>query len=178
MNTLSFTPLQNKLFRLLCIRAGEQLNQRTIAKALGATPAGVAKALTKLQEHHLAHVKKQGTMNLNLVTLERNQATMQLKKLENLKQLYEINLVQHLEEHYPGTTIILFGSYARGEDTITSDIDIAIEGTKNSGTDLTAFEKKLERKINIMTYNTMKNIHKELRENLCNGIVLAGSITL
>ena len=35
-----------------------------------------------------------------------------------------------------------------------------------------------ERKININFYGSFKNIHKNLKENLCNGIMLAGSVEL
>ena len=39
-------------------------------------------------------------------------------------------------------------------------------------------EKELGRQININFYNSFKNIHKHLKANLCNGIVLAGGIEL
>ena len=40
------------------------------------------------------------------------------------------------------------------------------------------FEKILERKINISFYSSFEGIHKHLKENLCNGIVLFGGIRL
>jgi len=71
----------------------------------------------------------------------------------------------------------LFGSYSRGEDIENSDIDIAIIGRKKQ-IDLTEFEKILNRKINIITFNNFKEIHKNLKENLFNGITLTGGIEL
>jgi predicted nucleotidyltransferase len=177
-NALKLTSLQNQIFRLLCIKAGEKLNQREIARSLRATPPGIAKALVDLEKNQLITVEKNQTMNLNLVSLNRSQKTLKLKQLENLKQIYELELVEYLEEKHPGTTIILFGSYAKGEDTTNSDIDIAIIGTKNSSTNLEKFEKNLERQININTYFSFKEISKELKENLFNGIVLSGGIEL
>lgn len=177
-NTLKFTSLQNQIFRLMCIKSGQKLNQREIARHLTVTPTGIAKALINLEKNLLIKVEKNKIMNLNLISLNRIQKTLKLKQLENLKQLYELELTEYLEEKYPGTIIILFGSFAKGEDTTKSDIDIAIIGSKNKNINLENFEKKLERQININTYNSIKEINKELKENLYNGIILAGGIEL
>lgn len=172
---LKFTRLQNELLRLLCIKAGERLNQRQIAKLLDSTPTGIAKALKGID---FAEIEKSRTMNLNLVSLRRDQETLIKKRIENQKLVYESGLVDYLSEQYPGSTIILFGSYSRGEDTHDSDIDIAIIGSKEKDISLRVFEDCLERVININYYGSMAGIKKELRENLCNGIVLSGAIEL
>ncbi|MBS3096675.1 nucleotidyltransferase domain-containing protein, partial [Candidatus Woesearchaeota archaeon] len=107
-----------------------------------------------------------------------NLNAMQSKRVENLKLLYETGLNQFLEGELPGAAIILFGSYSRGDDTTSSDIDVAVIGRKGKTINLEDFEKKLERKININYYKSLNGIHKELRENICNGIVLSGGIEL
>jgi len=177
-NTLEFTPLQSKIFRLICIKAGSKLNQREIARTLKATPSGVAKALIDLEQSELLTIEKNNNMNLNYISLNRNQRIMRFKQIENIKQIYELELIEYLEEKCPGTTIILFGSYSKGEDTLKSDIDIAIIGTKSKNINMEKFERKLERIININYYTSFKDIDKELKENLFNGIVLSGAITL
>ncbi|MBN2457778.1 nucleotidyltransferase domain-containing protein [Candidatus Woesearchaeota archaeon] len=103
---------------------------------------------------------------------------MQQKRADNLLLIYECGLFNYLEKEFAGATIILFGSHSRGEDTINSDIDIAVIGRKDKKINVDVFEKKLERKININFYDTFKGIHKHLKENLCNGIVLSGGIEL
>src|SRR3989338_10317430 len=45
------------------------------------------------------------------------------KKLHNIKKLYDSGLVEALVEEYNNSPIIVFGSYSRGEDGETSDID-------------------------------------------------------
>ena len=177
-NTLEFTQLQNKIFRLLCIKSGENLNQRQIAKLLNATPSGIAKALTMLEKKQIVNVKRDNLMNLNSITLNRNQKIMQMKQIENLKQIYETELVDFLENEFPGSTIIMFGSFTRGEDTTNSDIDLAIIEAKNKTINLKEFETKLERTININFYKSFSEINKHLKENLCNGITLSGGIEL
>jgi predicted nucleotidyltransferase len=83
-----------------------------------------------------------------------------------------------LEENLTGGTIILFGSYAKGEDIKTSDIDIAVIERKKKQLNLEKFEFILNREINIQFYDSWRNIHKYLKNNILNGIVIAGSVDL
>ena len=66
----------------------------------------------------------------------------------------------------------------KGEDLSNSDIDIAVIGRKEKEINLNHYEKELERKIHINFYNSFKHIHKNLKENICNGILIAGSVEL
>lgn len=176
---IKFTRLQLEILRLLCIKAGEQLNQQEISRLLKVSPTAVAKSLPLLEKNELIQRKKQKNMNLILVSLNReNYKAMQFKRVENLKMLYESNLAEFLEAELPGATIIIFGSYSRGDDTSTSDIDLAIIGRKEKEMDLNKFEKVFERKINLNFYPTLKEVHKDLKENICNGIVLVGGVQL
>ena len=69
---LKFTRFQNTIFRLLCIHAGESLNQREIAKLLGFSPTAVAKALPLLEKEGLVCVERSKTMNLTFIKLNRD----------------------------------------------------------------------------------------------------------
>lgn len=179
MYKLKFTRLQNEIFRLLCIKVGTLMNKRTISGFLNVSPTAVSKALVGLEKEELIKIKKDPKMNLSLIELNRdNQETMQLKRVENLKMLYESELIDILEENFPGTIIILFGSYSYGEDTKRSDIDIAIIGAKQKEIELEKFERLLEKEININFYQDFKCIHKNLRSNIFNGIILIGRIGL
>ncbi|MBI2207874.1 nucleotidyltransferase domain-containing protein [Candidatus Woesearchaeota archaeon] len=174
-----FTKLQNEIFRLFCIKAGISLNQRGIARMLKVSPTAVAKSLPLLEKEGLVNVQKSKGMNLISVSFNRdNIKAMELKRAENLKLVYESFLLEFLEEKFPGCAIILFGSYSRGEDTVKSDIDLAIIGSKEKEVSLTKFDKMLERIVFLHFYLSLKDIKKELRENLLNGIVLAGGIEL
>lgn len=178
MYELKFTRLQLEIFRMLCIKGGDKLNKRQIAKLLKVSPTAVAKALHLLEKEELVKISKQ-ERNISSVWLNReNRRTLLLKRVENLKMIYESGLLEFLEENFPGSAIILFGSYSRGDDVLKSDIDIAIIKAKEKSIDLSVFEKKLERKINLNFYSSFKDMHKEFRENLCNGIVLSGGVEL
>ena len=173
------TILQQKILRLLFIKSGASLNQRGIAQMLGVTPPAVMKAIPGLDKKGLVNVRqdkesKRWSIELNTG----NHRVFQLKRVDNLMQVYESGLADFLEKEFAGATIILFGSYSRGDDTITSDIDIAVIGRKEKEVNLTVFNKMLERAIFINFYPSFREIHKHLKENLFNGIVLAGGIEL
>ncbi|HKZ42808.1 MAG TPA: nucleotidyltransferase domain-containing protein, partial [Candidatus Hodarchaeales archaeon] len=70
-----------------------------------------------------------------------------------------------------------FGSYTQGNDTEKSDIDLAIVTSLEKTPDLSKFEKVLMRKINILELDISK-AKKEFLNNLANGIVLHGYLTL
>lgn len=174
-----FTRLQNEIFSLLCFKAGEKLNQRTISKFLKVSPTAVAKSLPLLEKEKLIKIEKGKNINLNFVTLNQdNKRAIELKRIENLKNIYESGLSECLEENFPGCTIILFGSYSRGEDAVKSDIDITIIGTKGKEINLSTFEKRLEKDIRINFYPSLNHIHIYLKSNILNGIILAGAIQL
>ncbi|MBU2496515.1 MAG: nucleotidyltransferase domain-containing protein [Nanoarchaeota archaeon] len=173
------TQLQQEIFRLLCAKSGMSLNQRGIAHLLKVSSPAVMKAIPELEKLELIKVEQDKESKRWAITLNRdNYKVMQLKRIENLRQIYELGFVDFLEKELAGATIIIFGSYSRGEDTIKSDIDIAIIGRKEKDIELTKFEKILERNIFINFYPSFKEIHKNLRENIFNGIVLIGGVEL
>lgn len=179
MYKLKFTKLQNEIFRLLCIKSGESFNQKKIAEMLDVSPPAVQKALPLLEKEGVVKKEKTTGFNLNYITLNRdNPKVMELKRPKNLEMIYESGLSEFLEEKFPGCTIILFGSYSRGDDTVKSDIDIAIIGRKSKGVDLSVYEKRLERTITLNFYDKLNGLGNELKENILNGIVLAGGIDL
>ena len=176
---IKFTQLQLGIFRLLCVKAGERLNQRQMAKLLKVSPTAIANSIHDLEKQGLILKEKQKNMNLSLITFNRDsKKAMQLKRTENLRLIYESGLADFLEDELPGATIVLFGSYSRGDDTSTSDIDIAVIGKNEKEISLKDFEKRLERKIILNFYPSLKEVHKELKENICNGIILSGGIDL
>lgn len=176
---LKLTRLQNEIFRLMCIKSGEKLNLSDISKNLDVSVTAVSKAVQLLEKEGLIKIEKDQKMNLIFISLERNKKrTIQLKRAENLKMIYEFGLSDCLEEEFAGATLILFGSYSKGDDTTTSDIDIAVIGRKEKKINLKKFEDIFQRRIIINFYDSFKDIHKHLKENILNGIVLAKGIEL
>ncbi len=179
MYKVKWTQSQAEIFRLCCIKVGMSLNLREIAKALKKTPTAVSNALGELKKEGIINVEKSPRINLLSIQLNRdNSRAIGLKRIENLKMIYESGLVDFLKEKFPGCTIILFGSYSKGEDTIKSDIDIAVIGAKEKGLDLAKFDKLLERETTPNFYLSFNAIHKHLLDNILNGILLNGGVEL
>lgn len=91
------------------------------------------------------------------------------KKVSNLININESNLLEYLKEHYP-KSIILYGSYDKGEDIESSDIDIFID-SKKFKFDLSKYEKFLKRKMHIIF---REEVGKSLLESINQGTILYG----
>ena len=170
-----WTTLQEEIFSLLAVRAGEKLSQRDIAKLLGVSPTAIANSLKVLKSENMVLIEK--TKTINFVSFNRDEPrAIQKKRTENLSNIYSSGMLEGLESPLAGATLILFGSYAKGEDTSTSDIDLAVIGRKERSLDLERYEKILHRRINVNFYHSLKAIHQHLRNNILNGIVLLGSV--
>jgi predicted nucleotidyltransferase len=102
------------------------------------------------------------------------------KIVYNLNFVYQSGLIEFLYEYYGHPkSITLFGSFRKGEDVSSSDIDISIEQNefKEYRTvglrELVEFEKQIGRKIQIHEFNR-DLIDVNLFNNIANGIVLMG----
>ena len=176
---LKLTILQQEILRLLFVKAGASFNARGISKALEVSHPAVSKALPFLGKQNYVKIKKDKESKRLSIELNRdNPMVIGLKRAENLKQIYESGFAQFLHETFPGATIILFGSYSLGEDTITSDIDIAVIGSKEKDVDLSNFSECLERTIILHYFDSFNEIHKNLKNNILGGIILEGAVDL
>lgn len=185
MYKIKWTRLQSEILRFLCIKAGQALNLRGIARPLKVSPTAASNALKDLKDAGLVSVESSKTMNLMSIKLNRdNKKAIEFKRAENLRLIYESGLSDFLYNEFPGCEVILFGSYSKGYDVwiatkeYGSDIDIAIIGTKEKKVDLTKFDKLLERTINLNFYDSWKNIHKHLKDSILDGITLSGGVEL
>ncbi|MFH1054124.1 MAG: nucleotidyltransferase domain-containing protein [Candidatus Woesearchaeota archaeon] len=95
------------------------------------------------------------------------------KSIFNFLALNDSGLINHLNDLLISKSIVLFGSFQRGEDVEDSDIDIFIECSKKE-INLKKFEKILKRKIQLHFNNNFPSYPKELKNNIINGTVLSG----
>ena len=93
-------------------------------------------------------------------------------KLNKQKIIRLINQnIEKLKQRYTIKSIALYGSYARGEQDSSSDIDLLVDFTQPIGMeiiDLTLdMEKILNSKVDIVTYNAIKNrLFKYIKDEL------------
>jgi len=168
--------LQQNVFRELCRHEGKSVTMNHLAKSLKVSLPGVKKALLALKKKELVDLIKDKESLRWAVTLSDNPLVKGLKRSENLKELYTSGFVQELYSSFPGSTIILFGSYAHGEDTFDSDIDLVVIGEKEKKVALR--KSLLKKEINYQFFPSVKQIPKPLLNNILNGITLKGVIEL
>ena len=145
---------------------------REISRKTGLHPNTVLKEVRLLEKEGLLTVKNAG--NLKQVKATREELFIRIKRIDNLKNVVFSGVLDMLYRQYGAPdAIVLFGSYSRGEDTSTSDIDIAVITNKEFQPDLSRFEKFLHRKIQAHEIRLGK-VGKGFRTNLINGIVLSG----
>jgi hypothetical protein len=95
------------------------------------------------------------------------------KRLHNILSLKSV--VEHLQKIAPDV-VILFGSYARGEDGEESDIDLYVQ-TVQQDLKLHPFELELGKPINCIIQPYLGNLPNSLQQNLRSGVVLLGTFT-
>ena len=98
----------------------------------------------------------------------------------NLSLIYESGLIDEILTNIPNPrSIILFGSYRKGDDIETSDLDIAVETLDNENSkiipfgEISQFGFRKNVSVNILKFSRNK-IDLNLFSNLANGIVLYG----
>ncbi len=95
------------------------------------------------------------------------------KRLHNLIKIEESGLIDFLNDECAPKSIVLFGSYLRGEDTEDSDVDIFLE-CKKKDVLLDKFEKQLSRKIQLHFKENFESFPRELKNNIINGFAMRG----
>ena len=97
-----FTILQQEILRLLFVKTGMSLNARRIAQFLGVSAPAVAKAFPYLKKSQLIKVRQdKDSRRWSIEINTYNYNVMQLKKVDNLKQIYESGLADFFESVYP-----------------------------------------------------------------------------
>ncbi len=135
----------------------------------------------------IRYVKELNTENIlkreeiaNIMTFSANRSSEEFlleKKLYNYRTLTKLK--EYLIEQLDNPIIIVFGSYAKGEDIEKSDIDIYIETPSKKEISLAKFEEPLQRNIQLFRQKSIKEIkNKELRNNIINGIILHGYLEI
>ena len=120
-------------------------------------------------------IKVKGKVITKVSANRENADFARYKRLHNLEKIYASGIIDHLSDIYNHPkTVILFGSFSRGEDIESSDIDIAIITKKKLDPDMSKYEKTLSKTVNIHEVDTNK-ISGEFKANLANGVVLEGS---
>jgi predicted nucleotidyltransferase len=141
---------------------------KEISRKISLAPTSVRVHLKKLIKYGLVKEVKSEPFNGFKATRENEEFIFE-KKIANLILIKDSGLIEQLKEKYP-KAIILFGSYNKGEDIETSDIDLFLD-SKPFKFDKEKFEENLKRKIHIIF---KEEANKSLIESINQGTILFG----
>lgn len=150
-----------------------------LAKEAGVAKPHIGKILAELEKMGFIEITKLSKI-WRIRANQQNWHFMKNKILYNLNFVYQSGVVEYLDDyfHHP-RAIVLFGSFRRGEDISTSDVDIAIETEEPKEyevyglREVAEFEKIIKRRIQLHVFHR-QNIDVHVFNNIANGIVLLG----
>mgnify|MGYP001598038962 CR=1 FL=1 len=93
-----FSLLQQEILSYLMAHTGKSFNARGLAMPLNRTQAGIIKAIPELEKSGLVKVGKDNDSGRWSIELNRdNPKTVELKRIENLKFVYESGVIHFLK---------------------------------------------------------------------------------
>ena len=151
-----------------------RLHVREVARRTELSPPGVKKILEALEKDKLL-IREPTPVVVDFRGNYDSEIFIAWKRSVNLFSLYSSGLVDALAGFYGvPECIVAFGSYAKGEDAKSSDVDIAIVTSVDQPFSSGQFEEILNRKISLHTIKDLKRADGEFINSIANGIVLYG----
>ncbi len=145
-----------------------RIHVREFAKLQKISPPTASKRLESLNKENL--IKKE--IDKQYYYYFANKDSFIFKDLQRIywkEKLEKVGLIEEITNQTFNPTIILFGSLAKAEAKVNSDIDLAIITISSKELDLRKFEKKLNKEIQIFKFKTINDIPLELKNNILDG---------
>ena len=132
---------------------------------------GLAKSTV---QDNLERLKQQGMVKKN--NSATNSDYFKIKKTHYyIEKMFEIGLIDYIVKELNPETVILFGSFRKGESVKESDIDLFVMTHSKKEIDLKKYEKKIGHEIELHVQTGIKKLPDNLLNNVVNGIKLYGS---
>ena len=163
---------REEVLRFLCSKPSEEFNISEISELTGISKPYISEELDYLEEQGVVKIRRRSNQKIAGFNRENDEA-LNLKRLVNLNEFYSSGILSKVVEEYQyPEAIVLFGSFADGEDTEKSDVDLAIITDKELS--LKGLEV-MNRSVNIVEF-TEDSILPEMLESLANGITVYGHL--
>ncbi len=166
LNYLFSSKTRVEILKLFLFNSENSFYQRQISLLKSQSIRGVQREVEKLQKIGLIEASIQG----NRIYYRVNKECPILEELKRIL-LKSVGIAEVLKENLNRTPDIrvafIFGSYARGEESLSSDIDLFIVGSitsKELSTVLSRPKKELGREINYVLY-PLEEFKKKIRQN-------------
>ncbi len=163
--------------KLIFDSPNEVFHIRKIAKETGLSTTAVVSAVKKLKDLGVVLVEETDLTSNVKANLE-SESYFNIKQIMNLYRLRECSLIEYLRDALNAKAIVLFGSYAKGEDIEDSDIDLLLLTNTDSRKPISLehYERKLKRKISLHILKSLDKSSSEFKNSVANGIVLYGYV--
>ncbi len=157
---------------------GREFHLRGLANVLEVSPATVKSKIEPLVKGGLLSKRRERNALVFSPNLESEPFKRRLAE-RNVEALRSSGLVSFLEKEFLVPCIILFGSWAKGENRDRSDIDLFVQSEVEKELELSKFEERLGASIELFVHSKesvdrMKKRNPELLNNIINGRILSG----
>ncbi|MBI2451907.1 nucleotidyltransferase domain-containing protein [Candidatus Pacearchaeota archaeon] len=152
-----------------------RISVREYSRIIKISPPTASKLLSNYNKEGLLSIEK----DRNYISYYANKNSRDFIDLSRMYWRANLrDLINYLDKKLTTPAIILFGSLAKAETKINSDIDLCILAHKKE-LNLNNFERKFKRKIQMFFFNSIKEItNPELKNSILNGYILEGRIKL
>lgn len=161
-----------KIMELFFEEPARNFQLREVSRLTNIAVTSTKKYLKELLDENLI-IKSTKTLYPSYLANTPNRMFKVYKTQAMLYKIYLSGLVDYVEDTCLPNCIILFGSFAKGDYYKKSDIDIFIQSSEYD-LELQKFEKRLKHKINVFFEDDLRDLSKELFNNINNGIILSG----
>lgn len=151
-----------------------RIHVREYAKMQHISPPTASQRLEQCRKEGLLNIEKDKRHHLYSAN-RANSTFITLARAYWNATLQRSGLIDSLSHDLLSPVIILFGSLAKGETKKDSDIDLAVFTPSPKKLDISKYEQKLGRPIQLFLFKDRASAGKDLLNNILNGHVLRGN---
>ncbi len=172
---LFFNKSTFKVAELIFKYPTKSFHLRELTRRTSLSTTAISDAVSKLGKFGILTVEK-----TKLATnIRANLESKEYRDYHLIFNLYRVKryvLDELLISEYNPKCIVLFGSFAKGEDIEKSDIDLLILTSRPHEISLEKYEKIFNRKIELHLLKSLENSKSEFKNAVSNGIILQGHL--
>ena len=177
-NIIFFKEPVFKVAREIFNKPSKVFHIRMLEKLTKLSTTSITSAVNELKYYEIVTIEKT-PITSNIKANIESEEYKYYKMVFNLYQLIKSKFIFVLKFTYRPELVVIFGSYAKGEDFEGSDVDILIISSKTTkvsgiGKEQEELEKEIERNINLHIISSLDKSSPEFKNSIANGIILHG----
>lgn len=143
---------------------GAKLHVRQIARTTRMNRQTASETLKKMESERVLNSEVEGRNKLYFINKSSQKAKILVANSENMKKIDTCKKreISRLVDYLGNSTVLLFGSYAKGNERKSSDIDLLVIGRK---TDFGKFEKETDMEVQVFEMSEKQFLEKLARHD-------------